>query len=209
MIPYFKYLKKALYAHILMGILVGLSASFFLISNNYLKATDKLLQLIEKSLNTASQVREEQEILQKKIGTLKAYLPSGKDVEFLIVERLDLLKKEFPSYKITVTEFQTSDNVLSIGFTAQGSIDYYREFVKRINLLEALVLPSLRVNKLMITVDQQGNNMVQFSGTIKMINLPFLKPPQPQSTGVHTSGRDNIRGCVGPEGIPKKSSMFG
>ncbi len=173
MIPFFRYLKKTLLIHIITGLLCGLSISFFIISTNYRKTAKIVLQTIKNNLVTASQIREEDEVLKNKIGLLKGYLPpeyARKEPELLVLERLDRIKRDFPSYRVTVTDFKSQGNSLSIGFTAQGTIENYGNFVHRLKELEGPQIPWLSIDKLTIAITEQDNT-VQFSGTIKTLRL--------------------------------------
>jgi hypothetical protein len=172
MIPYFRYLKGSLFFYIIMGLLCGLCVGLFSVSISYRKSSERVLEQIKSNLSTASQIREEDEDLKKKIGLIKGLLPpdyAQKNPEVSILESLDRLKVEFPSYRVTVTEFKSEGNILSIGFTAQGSIENYREFVNRINILEGPGFPSLSIHKLTINITEQGENYLQFSGNVRTL----------------------------------------
>lgn len=172
--PFLGYLKKALYIYMIGGILCGISLGSFIILNNYTEAARKVLYRVRSNLSTAEAIREEDEDLKKKIAQLEALLPEDyreKAKEIFILEELDRIKDLFPNYRLTVTEFSSTGNVLSIGFTALGSIENYTEFVRKVASLEGSALPSLFIDKLLINIEQTGNS-VQLTGHIAALQTP-------------------------------------
>ncbi|MFN3739818.1 MAG: hypothetical protein ACK4TF_03980 [Thermodesulfovibrionales bacterium] len=174
---FYEYLKKALLIHIITGISAGLGIGFLIFTHYYKNTMEKALYTIKNNLSKAQVIRDEDEALKKKIELLKSYLPKdykGKETELLILEKIDRIKTLFPSSRLTVTEFQPEGDSLSIGFALQGSIEDYRDFVNRINLLEGSSLPLFIIDKLLINVQPDGNNSFQINGRIKTVKMELL-----------------------------------
>ncbi len=129
---------------------------------------------IKNNLSKAQVIREEDEALKRKIELLRSYLPEDyrvKESELLILEKVDRIKTLFPSGRLTVTEFLPEGDTVSIGFALQGSIEDYRDFVNKINLLEGPELPLLVIDKLLINAQPDGNNSFQINGRIKTVKM--------------------------------------
>lgn len=174
MIPFYEYLKRSLYIHIFISIFLGLLAGVFIFTNNYKKSLNQSIHTVKTRLSTAQSIREEDELLKKRIENLRAYIPSGyrsTDSEIFILERLDRIKGMFPSSRLTVTEFQTEGELISITFNLQGSIESWKDFVKKIAILEDPGLPSISIEKLTINVQADGSNVFQVSGKIKALRF--------------------------------------
>ncbi|MCX7794027.1 MAG: hypothetical protein N2257_06460 [Thermodesulfovibrionales bacterium] len=170
MIPFYKYLRKSLYFHIASGFILGLIAGVLVFTDNYKKILTQSILSVRAELSTAQSIREEDELLKRKIEILRALLPEGyrdSESEVFILEKLDNVKSLFPTSKLTVTEFQTEGEIISTMFTLQGSIENWREFVNKIALLESPGLPSLYIDKLIINLQADGSNTFQISGRIK------------------------------------------
>lgn len=174
MIPFYEYLKRLLYLHIFGGLLLGMIAGVFIFTKNYKNTLYQSILKIRKNLSTAQSIREEDELLKKKIEILRAYIPQGyraDGAEIFILEKLDRVKTLFPSSRLTVTEFQTEGDTLWLGFTLQGFIENWREFVSKIAILEGRSLPSLSIDKLTINVQADGSNVFQVSGRIRTVRF--------------------------------------
>lgn len=171
---FYEYLKKTLLIHIITGISFGLSIGFLIFTDSYKKIMERALYTVKDNLSKAQVIREEDEALKKKIELLKSYLPEDykvKETELLILEEIDRVKTLFPSARLTVTEFLSEGDTLSLGFSLQGSIEDYRDFVNKINLLEGPDLPLFVIDKLLINVQPDGNNSFQINGRIKTVRI--------------------------------------
>lgn len=168
---YFNYIRKGLPLYLASGVILALSLASLIIMHRYNSELHDALDVIKNISMKKEMVKKEISRTESLIKYIRDDLDADMtqpNPERLLFRALDDIKSNLPGALITVSRFETRENINELPVEIEAGMKNYKMILDYVAYIEAFSVPDFQIRNLKVSKGQSEGIVLKIAGVLAL-----------------------------------------